>query len=227
MMLLTLLFNKFSKADCIKLLLLYLINNLFLLPNLLDCCCSTKPINYQRNKVVPNANGNVLEIGIGSGLNLPFYEKSKINNLYGIDPSSELCDMAKKKASDNEIDVNLLINVAEEIELPKDSIDTVVMTYTLCTIPNPPDALKEIKRVMKVDAKMLFCEHGTAPDKNIIKWQNRINPIWGKLFGGCNINRDIPSILKESGFKINTLDQMYLPSTPKIVGYNYWGEATI
>ena len=167
-----------------------------------------------------------MEIGIGSGLNLPFYEKSKINNLYGIDPSSELCDMAKKTASDYEIDVNLLINGAEEIELPKDSIDTVVMTYTLCTIPNPMDALKEIKRVMKTDAKMLFCEHGTAPDKNIIKWQNRINPIWGKLFGGCNINRDIPNILKENGFKINTLDQMYLPSTPKIVGYNYWGEAT-
>ena len=197
----------------------------YVLPKLLDCCCSTKPINYQRNKVVPNASGNVLEIGIGSGLNLPFYEKSKINNLYGIDPSSELSAMAKKTASDNEIDVNLLINGAEEIELPKDSIDTVVMTYTLCTIPNPTDALKEIKRVMKVDAKMLFCEHGTAPDKNIIKWQNRINPIWGKLFGGCNINRDIPNILKESGFKINTLDQMYLPSTPKIVGYNYWGEA--
>ena len=137
----------------------------YVLPKLLDCCCSTKPINYQRNKVVPNASGNVLEIGIGSGLNLPFYEKSKINNLYGIDPSSELCDMAKKTASDNEIDVNLLINGAEEIELPKDSIDTVVMTYTLCTIPNPTDALKEIKRVMKVDAKMLFCEHGTAPDK--------------------------------------------------------------
>ena len=198
----------------------------YVLPKLLDCCCSTKPINYQRKKIVPNASGNILEIGIGSGLNLPFYEKSKINNLYGIDPSSELCDMAKKSASDHEIDVNLLINGAEEIELPKDSIDTVVMTYTLCTIPNPIEALKEIKRVMKADAKMLFCEHGTAPDKNILKWQNRINPIWGKLFGGCNINRDIPSILKESGFKINTLDQMYLPGTPKIVGYNYWGEAT-
>ena len=198
----------------------------YLLPKLLDCCCSTKPINYQRKKIVPNASGNILEIGIGSGLNLPFYEKSKIENLYGIDPSGELCEMAKKTASNNEIDLNLLINGAEEIELPKNSIDTVVMTYTLCTIPNPTDALKEIKRVMKADAKMLFCEHGTAPDKNIIKWQNRINPIWGKLFGGCNINRDIPSILKESGFKINTLDQMYLPSTPKIVGYNYWGEVT-
>ncbi len=198
----------------------------YVLPKLLDCCCSTKPINYQRKKVVPNAKGNILEIGIGSGLNLPFYEKSKINTLYGIDPSSELCDMAKKTASDNKININLLINEAEEIELPKDSIDTVVMTYTLCTIPNPSDALKEIKRVMKTDAKMLFCEHGIAPDKNILKWQKRINPIWGKLFGGCNINRDIPSILKENGFTINILNQMYLPNTPKIVGYNFWGEAT-
>jgi len=198
----------------------------YVLPKLLDCCCSTKPINYQRKKVVPNAKGNILEIGIGSGLNLPFYEKSKINTLYGIDPSSELCDMAKKTASDNKININLLINEAEEIELPKNSIDTVVMTYTLCTIANPSDALKEIKRVMKTDAKMLFCEHGIAPDKNILKWQKRINPIWGKLFGGCNINRDIPSILKENGFIINILNQMYLPNTPKIVGYNFWGEAT-
>ena len=128
----------------------------YLLPKLLDCCCSTKPINYQRKKIIPYASGNILEIGIGSGLNLPFYEKSKINNLYGIDPSSELCDMAKKTASDNEIDVNLLINGAEEIELPKDSIDTVVMTYTLCTIPNPMDALKEIKRVTKNRGYLYF-----------------------------------------------------------------------
>ena len=95
----------------------------------------------------------------------------------------------------------------------------------------PPTHMKRwekklLRKKSHIIEKMLFCEHGTAPDKNIIKWQNRINPIWGKLFGGCNINRDIPNILKESGFKINTLDQMYLPSTPKIVGYNYWGEAT-
>jgi ubiquinone/menaquinone biosynthesis C-methylase UbiE len=101
-----------------------------------------------------------------------------------------------------------------------------LIQYTLCTIPNPNDALKEIKRVMRSDARILFCEHGTAPDKNIVKWQNRINPLWGKLFGGCNINRDIPNILVSAGFKIKNLDQMYLPSTPKIVGYNYWGNAS-
>ena len=103
----------------------------------------------------------------------------------------------------------------------------MLITYTLCSIPNPNDALKEMKRVLKHDGKILFCEHGAAPDLNVFKWQNRINPLWGKLFGGCNINRDIPSIILNSGFKINNLEQMYLPSTPKIVGYNYWGSATI
>ena len=134
--------------------------------------------------------------------------------------------MAEKTASENNIDINLIVNGAEEIKLPQDTIDTVVITYTLCTIPNPIDALKEVKRVMKTDAKILFCEHGIAPDKNVIKWQNRINPLWGKLFGGCNINRDIPDILKNGGFKINSLEKMYLPSTPRIVGYNYWGQAS-
>ena len=199
----------------------------YLLPKLLDTCCSTKPINYQRKKIVPHAEGTILEIGIGSGLNIPFYEKSKVNKIYGLDPSSELCEMAKKTAIKSELDIDFLINGAEEIKLISNSVDTVLLTYTLCTIPNPFDALREIKRVMKSNGKILFCEHGIAPDKTIIKWQNRINPLWGKLFGGCNINRDIPNILLEGGFKINNLEQMYLPSTPKIVGYNYWGNAVI
>ena len=198
----------------------------FVLPKLLDTCCSTKPINYQRAKVVPNASGNILEIGIGSGLNIPYYTKSKIDKLYGLDPSEELCEMANKNASEYSMDVEILISGAEEIELPSSSIDTVLITYTLCSIISPDDALKEIKRVMKDDAKIIFCEHGKAPDKNISKWQNRINPIWGKIAGGCNINRDIPNIISSAGLKIHNLEQMYLPSTPKIVGYNYWGTAS-
>ena len=199
----------------------------YLLPKLLDTCCSTKPINYQRKKIVPHAEGTILEIGIGSGLNIPFYEKSKVNKIYGLDPSLELCEMAKKTAIKSELDIDFLINGAEEIKLITNSVDTVLLTYTLCTIPNPFDALREIKRVMKSNGKILFCEHGIAPDDTTVKWQNRINPLWGKLFGGCNINRDIPNILLEGGFKINNLEQMYLPSTPKIVGYNYWGNAVI
>ena len=199
----------------------------YILPKLLDKCCSTKPVNYQRKKIVPHAKGTILEIGIGSGLNIPFYEKSKVEKIYGLDPSPELCEMAKQAAIKNEIDISFLLNGAEEIKLTSNSIDTVLLTYTLCTIPSPFDALREIKRVMKSDGRILFCEHGVAPDDKVIKWQNRINPLWGKLFGGCNINRDIPNILLKSGFKINGLEQMYLPSTPKIVGYNYWGNAEI
>ena len=134
--------------------------------------------------------------------------------------------MAKKTADDNNFSIDFLVNGAEEIELPSNSIDTILLTYTLCSIPEPYIALKEIMRVMKSDGRILFCEHGIAPDEVVQKWQNRINPLWGKLFGGCNINRDIPNILKNGGFKINSLDKMYLPSTPKIVGYNYWGEAS-
>ena len=198
----------------------------YVLPKMLDCCCSTKPISYQRKKIVPEASGTILEIGIGSGLNIPYYQKSKINKVIGLEPSEKLCKMAKKTADDNNFSIDFLVNGAEEIELPSNSIDTILLTYTLCSIPEPYIALKEIMRVMKSDGRILFCEHGIAPDQVVQKWQNRINPLWGKLFGGCNINRDIPNILKNGGFKINSLDKMYLPSTPKIVGYNYWGEAS-
>ena len=200
--------------------------NKYVVPKLLDVCCSTKPIKYQRNKIVPYAKGEVLEIGIGSGLNLPYYNKSLVKKVYGLDPSEELNEIALKNASEINLDINFIISGAEEIKLPSKSIDTVLITYTLCTIPEFKAALKEIKRVLKDDGIMLFCEHGLAPDKKVSKWQNRINPLWGKLFGGCNINRNIPHIIQESGLNIKKLEQMYLPSTPKIVAYNYWGVAS-
>ena len=202
------------------------IYNKYVVPKLLDVCCSTKPIKYQRNKIVPYAKGEVLEIGIGSGLNLPYYNKSLVKKVYGLDPSEELNEIALKNASGINLDIDFIISGAEEIKLPSKSIDTVLITYTLCTIPEFKEALKEIKRVLKDDGIMLFCEHGLAPDKKVSKWQNRINPLWGKLFGGCNINRNIPHIIQESGLNIKKLEQMYLPSTPKIVAYNYWGVAS-
>ena len=197
------------------------------LPKVLDACCSTKPVNYQRNKIVPDAKGKILEIGIGSGINIPFYNKANVEKIYGLDPSEELNHIAQKKAINNNVEIDFLLNGAEEIPLPSNSMDTILITYTLCTIQDLESSLKEIRRVMKDDAVMLFCEHGIAPDANVMRWQNRVNPLWGKLFGGCNINRNIPEIIQSSGFTLNSLDQMYLPSTPKIVGYNYWGKATI
>ena len=197
----------------------------FFLPKLCDKCCSTKPINYQRNKVVPLAKGIVLEIGMGSGLNIPFYNKNNIEKIIGLDPSEELNFLAKKVAKKNNIEIDFIISGAEDIALPDNSIDTILITYTLCTIPDLDNSMAEMKRVLKSDGKFIFCEHGIAPDQNIIKWQRRINPIWKAIMGGCNINRNIPKIISDSGFDITNISEMYLPSTPKIVGYNYWGIA--
>jgi len=197
----------------------------YILPKVLNCTCASKPIRYQRDKIVPLAEGVVLDVGIGSGLNIPFYNKSKINYLYGLDPSKELLDIAKSIAKENQLEVNFLQCSAESIPLPDKSIDTVLITYTMCTIPDVALSNSEIMRVLKDDGKLLFCEHGLAPDKHIAKWQKRINPLWGKIAGGCNLNRDIPKLISSSGFKISNMEEMYLPSTPKFAGYNYWGVA--
>ena len=197
----------------------------YVLPKFLNCACGSKPVARQRKKVVPLAEGKVLEVGIGSGLNLPFYDKSKIDELWGLDPSEELSEMARKVAESEHMEVNFISSGAEEIPLPDDHFDSVLVTYTMCTIPEVIRANGEIRRVLKNGGKMIFCEHGEAPDENIRKWQKRINPIWGKFAGGCNINRKIPSLIEDSGFDIIELEEMYLPSTPKIAGYNYWGYA--
>ena len=197
----------------------------YILPRMLNCACSSKPMVYQRQKVVPLAEGDILEVGIGSGLNLPFYNKSKVNKIWGLDPSKELNRMASKVAAEENLEIDFLISGAEHIPLPDDHVDTILITYTMCTIPEVEQANEEMKRVLKPGGKMIFCEHGKAPDPNIHKWQNRINPLWKKIAGGCNLNRDIPALIETSGFKLENLETMYLPSTPKIAGYNYWGYA--
>ena len=199
--------------------------NKYILPKFLNCACGTKPINFQRDKIVPLAKGIVLDVGIGSGLNIPFYNKSKIDHLYGLDPSDELLKIAKSIAEKHKLEIEFLECGAEAIPLPDNSIDTVLITYTMCTIPDVELSNLEIMRVLKPEGQLLFCEHGLAPDKNIVKWQRRINPIWNKIAGGCNLNRDIPKLITSSGFKILDMEEMYLPSTPKFAGYNYWGIA--
>ena len=197
----------------------------YVLPKFLNCACGSNPVSRQRQKVVPLVEGKVLEVGVGSGLNLPFYDKSKIDELWGLDPSEELSAMARKVADRENIVVNFISSGAEEIPLPDSYFDSVLITYTMCTIPEVARANKEIKRVLKRGGKLIFCEHGEAPDENIRKWQKRINPFWGKLAGGCNINRKIPLLIQNAGFEIVELEEMYLPKTPKIAGYNYWGYA--
>lgn len=197
----------------------------YILPKIINCACSSKPINYQRDKIVPYAQGVVLDIGIGSGLNIPFYNKSNINHLYGLDPSSELIEIAKRVAKIHELEIEFLKCGAESIPLADNSIDTIVITYTMCTIPDISLSNAEMFRVLKPNGKLLFCEHGIAPDESVAKWQKIINPAWNKIAGGCNLNRDIPRLIKSSGLKISEIEEMYLPSTPKFAGYNYWGVA--
>jgi ubiquinone/menaquinone biosynthesis C-methylase UbiE len=197
----------------------------YILPKVLNCTCGSKPISYQRKKVVPLAKGIVLDIGIGSGLNIPFYDLSRIDKIYGLDPSSELIKIAKKMAVKKNISIEFLLCGAEDIPLPNNSINTVLITYSMCTIPEVLKANYEMFRVLKPDGRLIFCEHGLAPDKSVAKWQKRINPVWGKIAGGCNLDRDIPDLISSSGFKILSIEEMYLPSTPKFAGYNYWGIA--
>ena len=197
----------------------------YILPHFLNCACGTKPIQYQREKVVPLATGLVLEIGIGSGLNIPYYNTAKVTRVLGLDPSEELNRMARKVAEEKGLAVEFILGGAEAIALPDNHVDTVLVTYTMCTIPQVAEANKEINRVLKPNGKLIFCEHGLAPDANVSKWQNRIDPYWGKIAGGCHLNRNIPALISAAGFKIESMDQMYLPGTPKFAGYNYWGTA--
>ncbi|MDA7753053.1 class I SAM-dependent methyltransferase [bacterium] len=197
----------------------------YILPHFLNCACGSKPIKYQREKVVPMAEGLVLEVGIGSGLNIPYYDAAKVDKILGLDPSEELNRMALKVAEDKGIPVEFILSGAEAMPLPDNHVDTVLVTFTMCTIPEVAAANKEMLRVLKPGGKMIFCEHGLAPDTNVSKWQSRIDPIWGKIAGGCHLYRDIPGLITAAGFEIEAMEQMYLPSTPKFAGYNYWGTA--
>lgn len=197
----------------------------YILPSFLNCACGSKPINYQREKVVPQASGIILEVGIGSGLNIPFYDRAKVEKIIGLDPSIELHVMAKKTADQHNLAIDFIVGGAEKMDLPNDSVDTVLVTYTMCTIPDALSANKEMLRVLKPGGRLIFCEHGLAPDVGVSKWQSRIDPFWGKIAGGCHLNRNIPELIRSAGFQIQTMDEMYLPSTPKFAGYNYWGVA--
>lgn len=196
----------------------------YILPRLVNCVCSQNQFACQRKKVVPLAKGRVLEVGIGTGLNLPFYDPKKVDHVWGLDPSESMQDMARKKALRSEFTVDFLSVSGEEIPLEKNSADTILMTYTLCTIADVSKALEEMGRVLKPGGRLIFCEHGRAPDKSVYKWQDRLNPFWRFVGGGCHLNRSIPRIIETNGFTIKTLETGYIPGL-KLAGFNYWGTA--
>jgi len=197
-----------------------------ILPFLIDKACGIGPIQDQRKLVVPQARGEVLEIGIGSGLNLPFYDTTKVSKVWGLEPSAEMRAKAAKVAAKAAVPVSFLDLPGEEIPLDDQSVDTVLVTYTLCTIPEVAAALRQMRRVLKPDGRLIFCEHGQAPDASVRRWQDRLDPIWGRFSGGCHLNRPIDALVKQAGFEIETLDTGYIAS-PKFAGFNYWGTAKI
>ena len=196
----------------------------YVLPRIVHFTCGMKPNMKQRAKVVPLAEGQVLEIGAGSGLNLPFYDARNVTRLWALDPSIEMWKLAETQARRLAFPVEFVLALAEAIPLDDGCVDTVVITYSLCTIPDVQAALAETRRVLRSGGLLRFCEHGAAPDANVRKWQDRINRPWMALGGGCHLNRDIPSLLRAGGFEIQTMDTMYLPGW-KPATFNYWGVA--
>lgn len=194
------------------------------LPYLLDFACGLPVVSRLRRQVIPQATGKVLAIGIGTGLNLPFYDKRKVTALVGIDPAQQMHHLARRRSQRAGLAVELHALSAERLPLDASSFDTVVCTFTLCTVPDPSAALAEMRRVLRPGGKLLFAEHGLAPDASVVRWQHRVEPYWSRIAGGCHLTRDVPLLLRDAGFRA-TLDSAYV-ARPRTLSYDFWGEAT-
>lgn len=195
-----------------------------ILPHLIGLACGSKPTRKQREKIVHRAYGDVLEIGFGGGLNLPHYDRNRVRRVFGLEPSEGMRRSAAHMIDESAIDVELIDLPGEEIPLEDNSVDSILVTYTLCTIPDVVAALHGMRRVLKPGGHLFYCEHGKAPDVGVYKWQRRMNPTWRKVAGGCNMDRDIPALLEAGGFKIEEDNRMYIPGI-RALSYNFWGAA--
>jgi len=198
-----------------------------ILPRIIDLACGMEAVTRQRARLVPQAGGVVLEVGMGPGHNLRHYDPTRITRLIGLDPSASSMAMAARRAAGLGLAVEFLCLDGESIPLAAASVDTVVLTYTLCTIPDPTAALVRMRAVLKPGGRLLFAEHGRAPDPRVARRQDRLTPIWKRLFGGCHLDRDIPGLLRGAGFRLEAIDAAYLPRAPKFAGYNYLGTAVV
>lgn len=196
-----------------------------ILPHCIDRACSLSRIMNKRSRVVPRARGRVLEVGMGSGTNLRFYDPERVELVYGLEPSTGMRRKAAKNLEQAPVPVEWLDLPGEQAPLDDDSVDTVLLTFTLCSIGDWRAALSEMHRVLKPQGTLLFCEHGRAPEAGVQRWQDRLTPIWKRIGGGCHLNRPMNELITEGGFQITELDAEYLDQTPKFVGYLYSGEA--
>jgi SAM-dependent methyltransferase len=193
-------------------------------PGLVDFACGAKPIAYQRRKLIPQAEGVVLEIGAGGGRNFALYDRTKVSQLIALEPDAEMVKRGRARAPDG-LPIEWIERGAEAAGLAPQSVDTIVTTYTLCTIPDAVGALAALRSALKPGGRLLFCEHGLAPDADVTQWQRRIEPVWKPIAGGCHLTRDVDALLASAGWKTGAREAMYLPGTPRFAGFNVWGDA--
>jgi ubiquinone/menaquinone biosynthesis C-methylase UbiE len=194
-----------------------------IVPLLINWSMRQRNLTVYRSHIIPTAEGRVLEIGIGSGLNLPFYSRN-VAHVIGLEPSARLLAMARQVEEAGCGSLELIEGSAEAIPLMDASIDTVVTTWTLCSIPDAPRALRDMRRVLRPGGRLLFVEHGRAPDANVVWWQDRLTPVWKRLGGGCHLNRAIGTLIKDAGFQFDRLETGYMRG-PKPMTFMYEGSA--
>ena len=197
-----------------------------IVPRIVRCGCGLKPIAELRGEVVPLAKGRVFELGCGGGLNQPFYNAAKVTSFAGLDPSAKLLDFAREEARAKGWDADIRAGFGEDLPFDDDSFDTVVSTFTLCSVNDHGKALSELRRVLKPGGTFLYLEHGRAPDAGVVKWQRRIEPVWKRLAGNCHLTRRVSEAIAEKGFAVTPIGAKFVPGTPRTVGWMEWGRAT-
>jgi ubiquinone/menaquinone biosynthesis C-methylase UbiE len=196
-----------------------------ILPRLVDCVCGSPVVEHQRRLLVPQASGRVLEIGFGSGRNLPHYDRERVRWIWALEPSAAMRALAAPRIAASGLDVRLLDAPAEALPLPDGCVDSLVVTYALCTIGDAAGALRQMRRVLQPGGRLLFSEHGAAPEPAVRRWQDRLDGLWGRLAGGCHLNRDMASLIAQAGFSLQDVQAGYLPGTPRLAAFNTWGSA--
>ncbi|QFT78016.1 putative methyltransferase YcgJ [Erythrobacter sp. THAF29] len=196
-----------------------------IMPRLVTCACSQGQVMKRRSMLVPLARGDVFELGCGGGLNQQFYDPAGISSFSGIDPHAGLLEEAREAALAKGWNADIRQGVGEAIPFPNAQFDSVVCTFTLCSVEDSAQVLSEIRRILKPGGSALFLEHGRAPDPGVARWQDRIEPVWKRLAGGCHLTRPIGSAFRGAGFDVEPLGQGYLPKAPRFAGWNEWGVA--
>ena len=198
----------------------------YICPHISKVVNQGKALQPMRHRVVARAHGVVLEIGVGTGSNFPHFDPTKVTKLYALEPAPGMLKLARREAEGRPFPIEFLDLPGERIPLADHSVDTVLTTFTLCTIPEVVTALQGMARVLRPDGTLVFCEHGEAPDANVQRWQTRLEPVHGFIFPGCHLTRRIPDLIERGGLKIHRLEQAYAAGLPRFMGYFYEGVAT-